>query len=222
MCRFLAAIVLKNGDIICQPEYTNSHADLIRAVKLRDDKINPDFARVEYTPPEDLSKIEDLNSWSIKLDEKIKPSWFDSNVEHNVILKLSARVKSMFIKDERELLLGGCYILLGNSRVKKAKNVSIKFMLDNSQIERLLDNSHIDSLWGNSRIKILQGNSQILNLYDNSWIGYLLDNSQIWNLWDKSHVVNLWDTSQIINLRDNSQVDNLYDNSRIINDYRNK
>lgn len=50
MCNFLSAIVMKNGRIICDPEHTDSHSDLIAANELRDDDVFiRGWVRVEFT-----------------------------------------------------------------------------------------------------------------------------------------------------------------------------
>ena len=78
MCKFLSAIVLKNGDIICDPQSTDSHEDLIKYLDLKDDIISQaqeSFCRVEFIP--DYDDIFDLSEWKLVLDESVKPSWYD-------------------------------------------------------------------------------------------------------------------------------------------------
>ena len=80
MCKFLSAIVLKNGDIICDPEHTDSHSDLVAAFNLRDDDQYVDrFVKVEFTPPinaENLSDYSDVANYAFRVDERGEPDWF--------------------------------------------------------------------------------------------------------------------------------------------------
>ena len=59
MCKFLSAIVKSNCDIICRPEYTDSHEVLIKAYNLRTSEIaERSYVRVEFVPQGDYDDAE--------------------------------------------------------------------------------------------------------------------------------------------------------------------
>ena len=193
MCKFLSAIVMRSGDILCDPINTDSHEDLLQAHNIRDTDIQSGrFARVEFTPPEDLTTIMDLSTWTLRVDEDSTPDWFDAV---RVREDLSSRIQRMLITDHREFLLGGCWILAGEGKVDTVKNTRIVSMHDTSQVRGMY------------------GNSQVVSMYDTSQVGSMDDNSQ---------VVSMYDTSQVGRMDDTSQVGWMHGNARIINDLRKK
>ena len=51
MCNFLSAIVMKSGDLICDPEHTDSHEDLLESNGIQDNGMGG-FVLVEFLSPE--------------------------------------------------------------------------------------------------------------------------------------------------------------------------
>lgn len=132
MCEFLSAVVLANGDIICRPDVTDSHEDLLLSAGVRDGLCQQDrFARVEFTPPDPPTQIADPATWTLRVDEQATPDWLD---EDRVRADLSARVACMIVDDARPLLLGGCWILVGEAHVDRAVNARILMLRDSSQV----------------------------------------------------------------------------------------
>ena len=85
MCYAFSCIVLKNRKVVWKFGM-DSHEDLILLCSgLKDDTVIPEkmtFARCEYSP-ENKSYLYP-NRWIFKLDESIKPSWFDKICEASV------------------------------------------------------------------------------------------------------------------------------------------
>jgi hypothetical protein len=113
MCKFVSGIVLKNGDIICEPEFADSHELLIKVAGLTENAYANGveyLARFEFTPPEDLTKISDTSLWTLRVDEDVKPSWWDKEKVRNYCER---KVNSMIIRDARGTVFGGCWIFDG-------------------------------------------------------------------------------------------------------------
>ena len=173
MCDFLSAIVLKNGDIICAPEFTDSHEDLIIVNNLREGygtNYCENFARVEFTPPEDTSNILKLSLWELKLDQKDEPSWWD---EDKVRGKLEALVSSHILKDVRKpILFGGWYILTGETHIGEICHTRIISMHDSSRIGNAYSASVIEHMHDSSKVERLYATSKVSSMCDSSEIGY--------------------------------------------------
>ena len=118
MCRFLSAIVRRNGDILCNP-LTDSHEELIALHGLRDSKEGA-FARVEYSPP-DSASIADLSKYRLTIDEQRTPDWFDESMRDRVTSRLRDIVSRMIVTDHRPILLGGTWIIADGARIDTAK-----------------------------------------------------------------------------------------------------
>jgi len=114
MCNFLSGIALQNGDIVCEPEYTDSHEVLIRAASVSDNG-RGELCRFEFLPPE-MVYIADLSKWRLHVDEESPPTWFDSD---RVRAYCERRVSSMLVSTARGTLLGGCWIFSGEKASAK-------------------------------------------------------------------------------------------------------
>jgi len=179
MCNFLSAIVLRDGTLICDPEHTDSHEDLLEIHALNDGitaLYQERFARIEFTPPADSAKIEDLSTWALKIDEEAKPSWFD---ETTIRSKCEERILRIFVRNEVKILVGGCWILVGNARAIKVIHSTIKSLHGSSQIGELHGSSQVGSLHGSSQVGKLYDSSQVGELYGSSQVGTLCGSSRV-------------------------------------------
>jgi len=150
MCNFLSALVLRNGDIVADPEHTDSHEILIQSLGLQDTGntiAGRSFVRVEFTPPEDISAIQDLSLWRLQIDEESAPDWVDSE---SIRAKLEDRVRGMFVSTNRPILLGGCWILTGSTVVDIAVSARIVSMTGSSRV---------GEMWGSSQVGTMTGSS---------------------------------------------------------------
>ena len=143
MCRFLSALVLKNGDVLCKPEASDSHEDLIEHFGLSDDKQHLNkFVRVEFCPPGDTPLYE-LKKYELRLDEHTTPGWWTKKIQEKATRKLRVKIKGMLVSDKRKLLLGGCYILHGEAKVERVVNATIKAMYGSSQVGWMYGSSRV-------------------------------------------------------------------------------
>lgn len=120
MCRFLSAIVMPNGTVKCEP-MLDSHSDLVRLFGL-DDTADPSvvqrFAKVEFTPPADNTGMCDLDKWSLRVDEPTEPDWW-LGVRDKAIASLRATVDRMIVRGERDIVVGGCWLVARGGRINK-------------------------------------------------------------------------------------------------------
>jgi hypothetical protein len=123
MCDFLSAWVLENGDVLCDPEHSDSHDELAIHFGIKDGIAQQGrAARVEFTPPEDLKTIGDPTAWRLRLDEVIAPDWWTDAAQVSAAERLREIVRRMIVTDERRLLLGGCWIAIDKAIIEAAKN----------------------------------------------------------------------------------------------------
>jgi len=118
MCNFLSAIVLKTGEIVCSPEYTDSHEDLIESRGLRDDG-GDRFVRVEFLPHE--NEFTAVEKYALKIDGG-KPAWWSDDLAEKVTEHLRGIICGAIRETVPFLILGGFHILRGKSaRVMRAR-----------------------------------------------------------------------------------------------------
>ena len=231
MCNFLSGLVLKNGDIITDPEHTDSHEDLIEARGLNDNNTHiQQFARFEFVP-KSVKDTGDVGTYKFSIDEDVCPAWFDEDMEANVVERLKDRISHMIITDSRKLLLGGCWIFAGEAKIRSVKNARIASMHDSSRIEymhgssridRMYGSSRIDRMYGSSRIEYMHGSSRIDDMYGSSRIDRMYGSSRIDRMYGSSRIEYMHGSSRIDDMYGSSRIDRMHDSSRIVNDYRNK
>src|SRR5690606_13368586 len=89
MSEFLLAIVLKTGEVLCNP-LTDSYTVLIDhygqayPVLHQDNADRANFIRVEFTPPS-CDAIDKPELYQLRVDENFTPGWFDDEMRESAI-----------------------------------------------------------------------------------------------------------------------------------------
>ena len=178
MCKDLSLIFLKNYTILEDFEHTSSHEDLIDEHNLDDSpeaKYLEKFCRVEYTPPENLKDIEDLSKWNLKVDECEIPSWFDVDKARNLI---ENKVSSMFIKEDRKILLGGCWIILGGN-INKIKNSKVIYLGGEAKVGNIYDSAKVGNICGSAKVECIYNSAKVGNICGSAQVEYISDSAEI-------------------------------------------
>ena len=131
MCNFFSFLLFRTGEVFYHP-LTNLHEDLIALRGLSDlpDSLET-FARVEVLPPVNLGTIEDLDSWIVGSNSK--PDWFYDALDKGRRAIYGVLERSL-IKDSREALVGGIYVLLKGSSVRYLTHCNIPLVIKESQV----------------------------------------------------------------------------------------
>ena len=82
MCNFLSAIYLRSGSLICQPQFTDSHSELIEANGINERETDAPvqhFVKLELTPPQQFTI--DMSEWTECVDQHEVPEWFRQGCE---------------------------------------------------------------------------------------------------------------------------------------------
>ena len=230
MCEFISALVLRNGDLVCDPEHTDSHEDLVDSIGYAD-KGNDAFVRVEFLPPD--GNYADANAYGLRVDEDVKPDWFNDALEQRIIESLRDRVRRMIVADERRMLLGGCWILAAGANVRRAVKARIFIMLgssqvgkmlgssqvgkmlDSSQVGKMLDSSQVGEMRGSSQVGKMRDSSQVGEMRDSSQVGTMFGSSQVGTMCGSSQVGTMCGSSQVGTMCDSSQVGTMFDSSQV-------
>ena len=176
MCNFLSAIVLRNSDIICMPEYTDSHEDLIEWKGLSD-KGQDFFVRVEFYP--ENRQYDKLEEYKLQVDQSFTPKWFNDELKNRVKERLQAKIQRMIISYNRKILLGGCFILTNNIIIDRAVNTRIKAMYGSSQVNEMNDSSQVNEMYDSSQVNKMYDSSQVNEMYDSSQVNKMCNSSQV-------------------------------------------
>jgi uncharacterized protein YjbI with pentapeptide repeats len=118
MCKHKSGWYLETGELIHAPE-TDDHESLAQAFGLRDNHITRNrMVRVELQPPDDPKEIQNPEAWKLVLDEENAPSWWE-DAKENCKAKLWIEVQKEFLIGEKNCVIGGTWILLPETRLKK-------------------------------------------------------------------------------------------------------
>lgn len=177
MCNFLSAIITRDGRVICDPENTDSHKELVAANDLGPDT-GEHWIRVEFLPPSDSSDVADSSTYTLKIDETLTPGWFDTEAKTAAEAALRRRIDAMIVRDDRKILLGGCYIITGG-RIKAVKNGRIVAVYGSAEIGTVSGNAKISAVFGNAKIGSVFGSAEIGTVYDNAKISDVFGNAKI-------------------------------------------
>lgn len=187
MCNFLSAIVMRNGDVLCDPEHTDSHEDLLVMHNIWDTRTQQNkFVRVEFLPPEDSSTTLDLSTWKLQVDQASQPEWFD---EDKVKETLLARVQRMIVVDKRPLLLGGCWILADGAQITDAISARIFLMLGSARLKNAMQGTWVDNMVASAEIQVLHETGVVKKMHGNSMVTRSL--SSIESLHEGAHVLDM-------------------------------
>jgi hypothetical protein len=149
MCHFKSAIVLrdlksKGGYRLLMSPWTESHSDLELIFKLKEG-VRLNYAKVEFSPP-DLSVADKVETYRLKIDEERTPDWFDAEMEESVTARMADYIKSIIVKDEMCLLIGGQFILSEGAKVQVAKECVIAAMCGGTMNE--MCGGTLTEMWG--------------------------------------------------------------------------
>jgi hypothetical protein len=117
MCRFLSAVYLKTGELICSPEFTDSHEELLMSYGIEERQTSAPvqhFVRLELIPPSTLedSVLLDFSQWKEKVDEDESPEWFDAAARHDAFESMRDVLRIATNRTGR-LLFGGLAFIRG-------------------------------------------------------------------------------------------------------------
>ena len=147
MCKFVSGYVTKAGDIYDGAGFTDSHSEIAQIHNLRDTDVAfyaQNLAKWECTPPEDTKLWQDFSKWDVRADENETPAWFDPEKIRAHVAKL---VSPWFVRDARNVLLGGCWIFDGEkAAAKQVMQGRIIGMLNGANLDRA--NLSVATLYG--------------------------------------------------------------------------
>jgi hypothetical protein len=179
---------MKSGEILCDPEHTDSHEDLLVANNIRDGHAQRGrFARIEFTPPPHDQDITDLSLWKAKIDESEVPEWFD---RVSVREKMEAIVRRMIVDDERPLLLGGCWIVVGDAKIRKVLGARLVMVWGNATVSHVRGNATVSDVWGNATVSDVRGNATVSDVGGNATVSDVGDNATVSHVRDNAKIIN--------------------------------
>ena len=119
MCKTFSFYAAKTGDFYSLVDHTDEHSKIAQVFGLRDNDVSyyaENLAKGEFTPPEDTKLWADLSKWTLSVDEKETPAWFDHERARAYMERL---IRPMFVTDARNWLVGGCWIFDGEKATAK-------------------------------------------------------------------------------------------------------
>ena len=125
MCSFKSALCLR--DRVFVPDY-DSHEDMLKELGIKDDYLNASktFVRVELSP-EDGDKSSDPMGWKLKVDQDVRPDWFDPAVDKLRIKQAIADWCAVHvIKDGKRKVRDGVWYACDSATVKAYGSATVE------------------------------------------------------------------------------------------------
>ena len=207
MCEFLSAVVHKSRGVLCLPEYTDHHSDLLAHYGIKDDRAvgTQNFVRVEFTP-KDGASYADPDAYAIRLDETSRPDWYDKAREFDAAEDLRDIIRGMIVEDDRDILMGGCWIINGG-KIGRAVHARIFTMLGKSKVGQVSGSTRISHVRGNASISDVGGNASISDVGGNASISDVWDNASISGVRGNASISDVWDNASISDVGGNVELD---------------
>ena len=214
MCHFKSAIVMQDGRVL-HSEFTDSHEDLIALYGIDDKRRSAEitkFVRVKFYPT-NLIDLAEPEKYVLRLDENQAPAWWDDERKEAAAGELKAIIERMIVDDNREILVGGSYILTKNASVKRIVHCLIPVMFGkvgvmrkSSNIGEMLGSSNIGEMLGSSNVGVMRESSNIGEMWGSSKVGVMRESSNISVMRGSSNVSVMRESSNISVMRESSNV----------------
>ena len=175
MCNFLSVLVLRDGSVRHHP-MLDSHSDLVRYFQLPDENAHiHHFAKAELTPRD----WADASTWDWRINEDVTPVWLTEDIARAAEEATRAIAQKMVLKDvERDLIVDGCWIVAGTSKIRDVRAGRIVRVQDSATIRDVGGSATIHDVGGSATIRDVWGLAAISGV----WGSATLDESS------KSHV----------------------------------
>ena len=181
MCSTKSMILLKDS-VYC-PNDTDSHSDMLVALKIKDDKPIADFVKVEITPPNN-DYFADLSKWIFNVDQDNTPDWFVKDFDEQRARKALKEWADSHIFDGKNnfSIQGGRYYYLKDCSTVTACGSSTVMAYDSSTVKAY-----------NSSTVTACGSSTVM-AYDSSTVkAFGSSTVKAWN----SSTVTAWNSSTV-------------------------
>ena len=214
MCNFLSAVLVRDGDLLLDPEHTDSHEDLIEIHRLRDDGRGR-FVRVEFVP--DKEAPGDLSRWALNIDEPSTPDWIDLAALRERLVEI---VRPHLVTDERGLLIGGWWILLGGAKIRKADNARIAAMTGDSFLESASGSTRIDGVRDSATVSSVWGSAAVSDVRDSATVRGVRGSATVRGVRDSATVSSVRGSATVSDVWDSATVSGVWGSARVVDDHR--
>lgn len=231
MSNFYTVLIKKDGTII-HNVFATCHKDLIAKYITHEDVKENNYFKATYSPKEGY-RLDEITSYQLLINEVYVPDWFTDELKETVIRKLQDIIKSMIIKNHRQLMLHEGAILVGNAMVSELKHSIIFAMYDNSVVDVLdngseihlmtdecyivdmRDSTRLDEMYGFSKVKQMHDYSKIIKMYGQAKVGEMFDHSRISVLKGDANILEMHGAATADRLKHDSRVNEMHGHSVI-------
>ena len=205
MCMLKSGLILKDDVFI--PDY-DSHEEMIKELKLKDDGQNTNFIRAEFSPP-DGDVFAPIDTWKLKIDQDILPKWYATEIDNE---RFIAAVREWV---KKHVITGGVVDEIKDG-VFYIKDATIKNVCGSATIEYVHGSAMIKNVYDNATIEYVHGSATIEHVYDNAMIEYVYDNATIEYVHGSAMIKNVHGSAMIKNVCGSATIKNVCDSAIII------
>ena len=225
MCEFYSAIVLRNGDFVDSPDVTDSHEYLIRGHRLpslssREPEHMP-YVRVECSLRDggDYCNHED---YSMRLDEDSSPQWFDDEMHERAEAECRRRIKAMVLTEDRDILLGGCWIVPKGITVRGviggriiSLGGTVQKVWGGGTVQEVLDGGTVHEVRGDGRVQEVRRGGTVQKVWGGGTVHEVLDGGTVQEVWGGGTVQKVWGGGTVQKVWDGGKVQEVLDGGTV-------
>lgn len=241
MCQFFSGIALENGDVITS-EYTDSHELLMLANGIHDGHAQRGrFARLELLPPDDQARVLDSEAWALAIDGKDEPEWWAER-KADVERQMRARLERMIVRESRDILLGGCWVVGGNARIgqlaagrivvlcgsaivervcgsaiveRACDSAIVEHVHGSARVECATDSVYVKNVSGTAVVELVTGSAHVESVCGSARVGIVDESARIEYVQDSAHVYSVYGSAIVERVHDSADVGRVYESARV-------
>ncbi len=206
MCR-PASMVLTETEVHWRGE-SDSHEAIIKHAGLKDDKLPPDFVRVEITPPGgDLSRP--LERWVYRVDQDVMPTWYNARREEartrNALHEWFAAC--VMASGEHETVGRDTRYLCGTVVVGEMYgSAQVREMCGSAQVREMYGSAQVREMCGSAQVGAMRDSAQVRVMCGSAQVGAMRDSAQVRVMCGSAQVGAMYGSAQVGAMRDSAQV----------------
>lgn len=156
MSRFLSAIVLPTGEIVCRPEATDRYLDLINFA-IND--LNAEaVCCVEFSPPSNAQLLKP-ESYEFRINQGRRPNWFTEEMQTKTRDSLLAQVQKMILDKDEKVITNGTWLIPEGRHVSHI--VGGRIVCLQGTVNWLDDVAKVDLIEGSAKINRIKGTVKV-------------------------------------------------------------
>lgn len=182
MCRPFSGIIGHKHSKVFYDLDIDSHEELIKKFKLRDDKDTPNFVRFEINPKNNVFDKSPEN-WVFRIDQDRIPDWFDKKrAEKQARVMLADFLENRVLVGKKiDEITEGRWFFRDCTIREISWGAKVTEIAGKSKVTRITEDAKVDTIAGKSKVTRIEGNVKITEITGDVENGAIAESVKIEN-----------------------------------------